>query len=405
MTTPVGAFMSPRVLLMTVSLTACAAESKDSGTTEIDPRFRYLGATTVSEETLDAGVTTWTFDPTSGPACMRGDDYRASARTSPTGNTDDLLIFLQGGGACWDGFCLAVTTAPAGVPHVDALDPALPENPFSDWNVTYLPYCDGSLFIGDEDHDDDGDGTPDRFHRGLANLSGALDLSKLQFPNPTRVVFAGSSGGGFGVLLALPLVRHVYPDAELIVLADSAVGVARGDADPSFVDGLVEQWGAQELLPAGCAETDCLSSGHMTGVVAEHLYEDPSVRMGVFTSWYDLIIGDLFLKVPAATFAQSIDDETGLLHDTFGDRYKRFIIDGRMHTTLLGDASGIVGSDLGAVELPPEALNLLAEIDLGGLDTTESANGTTASAWVRALVEGNDEWIDIVDVPGDIPAE
>jgi len=396
--------MSPRVLLM-ASLTACASESKDSASADTDPRFRYLGATTVAEESVEAGVTTWTFDPDSGPACMRGDEYRASARPSPSGNDDDVLIFLQGGGACWDGFCLAVTSAPAGVPHVDALDPTLAENPFADWNVTYLPYCDGSLFIGDEDHDEDGDGTPDRFHRGLANLSGALDLSKAQFPHPKRVVFAGSSGGGFGVLLALPLVRHVYPEAELIVLADSAVGVARGDVDPGFVDSLVEQWGAQELLPAGCVETDCLSNGHLTGVVAEYLSEDPTVRMGVFTSWYDLIIGDLFLKVPAATFAQSIDDETGLLHDAFGDRYKRFIIDGRMHTTLLGDASGIVGSDLGAVELPPEALDLLTGIELGGLDTTVSADGTSVSGWVHALIDGNDSWVDIVDEPGDAPTE
>ena len=298
-----------------------------------------------------------------------------------------------------------MTSAPAGVPHVDALDPALADNPFADWNVTYLPYCDGSLFIGDADHDDDGDGVPERLHRGLANLSGALDLSKAQFPHPRRVVFAGSSGGGFGVLLALPLVRHVYPDAELIVLADSAVGVAKGDADPAFVDGLVEEWGAQELLPAGCVASDCLASGHMTGVVAEYLEEDPSVRMGVFTSWYDLIIGDLFLKVPPATFAQHIDDETSALNASFGDRYKRFIIDGRMHTTLLGDASGIVGTDFGAVEVPPEALDLLTGIELGGLDTTVSADGTAVSAWVQALVDDSDDWVDTVDTPSEAPTE
>jgi len=376
------------------------AEADGPGWDPNDPRFSLLGQAVVTEESVDGNVTTHTYDPASGPACLRGDPYRVSTRDT---GSRDLVIFLQGGGACWDDFCLAVTGAPAGVPAVDILNTELAENPLADWNVTYLPYCDGSLFIGRRDHDDDGDGTPERLHRGLANLSAALDMARAQFPNPDRVLLAGSSGGGFGVLLAPPIVRGVYPNAELSVLADSAIGVARGDVEPGFVTHLMDQWGAAELVPPSC-DASCVGDGHMTGVVAENLRVDADLRMAVFTSWYDMIIGDVFLDVTPGDFAASVAAETGALHDAFPDRFRRFVVDGRMHTTLLGDPTGIVGTDLGAVEVPPSALDDLAGIELGSLASTESASGVAISPWVAAFVDGDDSvWMDVVDPAGPIP--
>ena len=179
-------------LLAAASIPACAPPPPPPVD---DPRFAYLGQTEVLEESTSSDTTTWTFDPSSGPICMRGDVYRASVRET---GSENLLIFLQGGGACWGDFCLAVTAAPEGIPLVDVLAPSIEANPFADWNVAYLPYCDGSVFVGDREHDEDGDGSPDRIHRGLANLSAGLDVARQTVPDPTRIVFAGSSGGGFG---------------------------------------------------------------------------------------------------------------------------------------------------------------------------------------------------------------
>ena len=38
-----------------------------------------------------------------------------------------------------------------------------PEGPLRDFDVLYLPYCDGSLFAGDRAVDENGDGTPELF--------------------------------------------------------------------------------------------------------------------------------------------------------------------------------------------------------------------------------------------------
>jgi len=91
--------------------------------------------------------------------------------------------------------CLAFDTAWSGVPTSGILNTTLDENPFADWNVGYVPYCDGSLFAGDIEIDED-DGVIDRYHRGLLNLSAALDTIQKEFPSPDRIVMTGMSAGG-----------------------------------------------------------------------------------------------------------------------------------------------------------------------------------------------------------------
>lgn len=349
-------------------------------------------------ETIERGdAISYEFDPADGPVCMRGAPFRASVRDLPG---DDLFIFLQGGGACWSEFCLAVTTAPPGIPDVNVLDRALPENPFADFDVLYVPYCDGSLFSGSNELDDDGDGTPERLHHGLENLSAALTVAHRHFPAPRRVVLAGSSGGGFGTILASFLVRYVYPDAPLLVINDAGLGVVRGE-DPAFVDGLLDELNARRFVPPDCP--DCVGDGHITGFVRYFLDHDPNVRVAAISSWDDLVIGDLFLKLEPSTWRESLRDETDALHGAHPDRYRRFFFAGRAHTALLGDPTGIVGRDLTSVEVPPEVLASLGDLELESLETA-AIGELRLEAWLRALLADDfDAWVDTLEAPGEIP--
>jgi hypothetical protein len=357
----------------------------------------YLGATVASETATDgAGVVTTTFDPASGPRCMRGDPFRMATRE---GAGDDLMVFLQGGGACWSAFCFAITKAPAGLPDIDVLNPALPGLPVADWDVAYLPYCDGSLFAGDAEVDEDGDGATDRWHRGLANLSAGLDVAKETFPHPKRVLLAGSSGGGFGTILAVSLVRHQWPDAEILVFSDSGVGVARGASDAGFLQSLLDEHGSGRFVPPDCP--DCLAGGHITPLVSWWLGRDERTRVGVYSSWYDLIIGRVFLQVPPEQFQADVAEQTRLVRDAFPDRYHRLLEDGATHTTLLGDPTGIVGTDLSAVEIPASALTALTSLDIGSLEEGEVA-GVRVVDWLAAWIDG-EVGQDLVEPPGAPP--
>ena len=381
---------------------ADASNTQDSGVTEDDTSTpmvaetlgltQYWGRITPIPEPPEGDAAVFSFDINEGPICMRGAQFRTSVRETPS---EDLVIFMQGGGACWSTFCLAVTGAPAGVPRVDILNPELEANPVRDWDVVYLPYCDGSFFSGDSSIDDNINDKGTRHHRGLANLTAALEVAALKFPSPRRVLLAGSSGGAYGLILGTPLVRHYYPDAELLVIADSGVGLGK-DGDNSFVETIMEEFDLARFLPDDCP--DCLARGHLTGLIGYYLERDENLKIAMFSSWYDSILANVFLQVPAESFAESLKRETDLIASNHPDRFRRFIIDGKQHTALLGDPSGIIGTDFGAVEIPQDIVStLLGDLELGGLETT-SIDGVTVSEWLFAFVNGNTEgWVEKIE--------
>jgi hypothetical protein len=60
------------------------------------------------------------------------------------------------------------------------------QNPAANYDVGYVPYCDGSGMMGDNEVDSDGDGVNDRFFQGIQNLSASLDVIAQTYPAPIR---------------------------------------------------------------------------------------------------------------------------------------------------------------------------------------------------------------------------
>ena len=211
------------------------------------------------------------------------------------------MIFLQGGGACWNDLCNAFDTAD-GIPFpaIGIMGGNAETTPTHDWDIVYLPYCDGSLFAGDVDRmltDDEGEPVEMVYQRGLINLSAALDVAITEYPNPSRIMIAGISGGGFGTITATPLVRFYYPEVDILVFNDSGVGVAK-DGDPDFVEGLLEEWEASALIPESC--TDCTENGHITRFIEWGLAADPTLQLSLLSFSQDDVIAGGFLQIDPA---------------------------------------------------------------------------------------------------------
>ena len=356
---------------------------------------QYSGTLDLPVLSSEGGVTTYEFDTEQGPMCLRGAPFRTAVRDV---GSEDVVIFLQGGGACWSTFCLAVTGAPVGIPGIDILDPDAADNPVARWNHVYVPYCDGSFFAGDADIDDNVNDKGTRYHRGLANLTAAFEVARQTFPAPRRVLLAGSSGGAYGLLLGAPLARHYFPDAELIVMADSGIGLAR-DGDPAYLDVPLGEFNLTRFIPDDCEA--CTTSGHITALVSWYLARDENIRVGMYSSWYDSVLATTFLQVPKPDFARSLREQTDAVHAAYPDRFRRFVTDGTQHTALLGDPSGIIGSDLTAVELPPGALQDLLGGDLviGAMATT-TIGDVSVAAWLGGLIDDDsDAWPDLLETP------
>ncbi len=340
---------------------------------------RYFGEAVVSEKTEEDGETTYTFDSASGPMCLRGTPYRTAARET---GSEDLLIFLSGGGACWSDMCLVLGEAEAGIPDTGILNPELESNPVRDWNVMFLPYCDGSLFAGDADWDDDEDGQIDRYHRGLRNASAALDVARERFPSPRRILLAGSSAGGFGTIVMTVLARLKWPNVPLFVVNDSGVGIVKAD-QPDFVAGLVEEWGAERLLPASCP--DCIANGHLIGLVEWGLAQDDNLWISVFSSYGDMVIATMFLQIGEAGFKPALLEETGRLNAAFPDRYKAFLVEGNGHSILFMEESGPISDVFPGGEMFGDSIQLH-----GYTDTI--IDGISFGEWLKAMIDGDPAW-------------
>jgi len=139
-----------------------------------------------------------------------------------------------------------------------------------DYDVAYLPYCDGSLWSGDADVDADDDGATDYQFGGLMNLTASIDVIAETYPAPTRIFLTGNSAGGFGVHHALPLLRIHYPNVPIGMVNDSGLGIS--------VPGAWEQanayWNASTMYPQSC--DDCIGDdGNLTGFHRYQLDHDP----------------------------------------------------------------------------------------------------------------------------------
>ena len=318
------------VLLLNVS---CSQDDNDVSIQEKNVPFQevydqgldqFLGTISpVSTEALGGGVTEHIFNSEDGPVCFTGNQYSMFTRD---GSNSNLLLFLQGGGLCNPIICMAIEE---GIPLIPfgMLNPQDSESPVFGYNLGYLPYCDGSLWMGDGAADSNGDGVDDRFFRGLQNLSASLDVVAQAYPMPDKIVIAGNSAGGFGVHAALPLVRKLYPEARIYLINDSGQGIL----PPGGFNRLISYWNANAFFPSSCG--DCIGAdGNLTGYHHYQLTEDENLVMAYISSKQDSVTS---AALGSEVFERELIEAATELNMAFPDRFQSLIMNGNQHTYLI----------------------------------------------------------------------
>jgi hypothetical protein len=395
---------------------AAKSELSDAG---VD---KYLGTSKSIES--DFGVWTqhsFSQESGDGPKCIAGTDYSVFTKA---GDPKKLLIFLQGGGACWQNFyqCNLFAAGPAGQappeqpPFPGVFDTSSPDNPFADHSVVYMPYCDGSAFGGDKDVVDPlwqayienrlgldpGTGPSTRYHRGVRNQSAGMDVAGELFPRAKQITVMGHSAGGVGVAAFAPfLARFVFGNnAKLTVFNDAGPIVVNLGNPPAphcadiacfSVLARASDWDFAKFYPQSCiADGRCNAFGQQTGIIDWRLDNDGTIREAFYETDSDatnrfFAQGDGTL-MPPDVYRELIVTEHGALQNAHPKRYKRFIVSG-------DDTHGAVQ---GAARSPcspnPQPF----------LFYTQDANGTLLSKWTTEFVRiGNRQskfgWKDIVE--------
>ena len=295
---------------------------------------KYLGKAKPAETEEKGDETHYLFNEADGPVCLRGGRFGMATRDK---GSQDLVIYLQGGGSCTNALCRATETANPQIPTYGVLNASDTDNPLSGWNVVFSPYCDGSLHFGDSDIPE-----MNRKHHGLRNVSASLDVAKEKFPKPRRVLLTGASAGGYGTIWVTALVRLIYPDAELFVFNDAGIAISNPESTTGF-RGVLGEWGADKFIPESCES--CKTSPHLTPWMSWNLQHDPSLKVGMFSAYEDSVIAGTFLMLDPQVFKKALVDETAKVVDTAPERAKRFLVSGTQHTvgdlhkTAVGDMS------------------------------------------------------------------
>lgn len=259
--------------------TIADAETPDGGVVSDVAHITDVTDVTDATDTSDAIVSPpvaapprqWTWVPVDGAQCADG---------SPTGfgvNLADndptrVVIFLQGGGACWDDTtCLGpvptsfyVTTGYGRLAfETDPLRPVMlplqrgnPLNPWRDTNLVYVPYCTGDVHAGDRVTTYSFLGRHMQFHHvGARNLDLYLQRIVATFPHARRVWLMGDSAGGFGAALNMDRVQRAFSSARVDVVDDSGQPVQ--PAGHRWADWR-NAWNLQ--LPVGCTHCEDIGS-------------------------------------------------------------------------------------------------------------------------------------------------
>jgi hypothetical protein len=336
---------------------------------------KYLGQfTPVSTQDVGDGWTKHTFDPDAGagPICIAGTPFSAFTRA---GNPTKLLIFEQGGGACWQDFyncnILSEDQEPP-APPVGIWDFDSPDNPFADYSIVYMPYCDGSVFSGDNDVvDPNFPFGPVRFHRGMRNVSAGIDLAKATFPHARMITISGSSAGGVGAVGFSPfLARFVFGNTTMLTVLNDAGPVAINLDDVAGIQARAADWQFGQFYPASC--TDCDDEGQATAMIEWRLSNDSTIREAFYETDADAT-NRFFLDMlpPNGTqqdYRNLILTEHGALNAAHPDHYKRFIVSGdNSHT---------------ALQTP--------------LFYTQEVDGVLLNEWTDDFVKGLPAWVDLV---------
>lgn len=171
------------------------------------------------------------------------------------GRANNLVVFFEGGGACWDSLSCSFPVQPGLPPQIpqffvaqlqpgQAGSPANlngifnledPANPVRDWSFVYIPYCTGDIHLGSNDKTYVNVGSPTLpiapgtpfvlRHRGFDNFMVVLDWVTKHFEGPHKILVTGSSAGGYGASGNFPWINEAYPRSHTYVIADASQGV------------------------------------------------------------------------------------------------------------------------------------------------------------------------------------
>ena len=282
----------------------------------------------------------WDYVDIEGTACLNGSTAGFAVNHNP--DSKNVMIYLEGGGACFSDACDFTAFNIPFVPPIDGVfSRSNDNNPVRDWTMIYVPYCTGDIHSGDNEAELGGQL---RYFHGYRNVTRYLERIVPSFETE-RVLLTGISAGGFGAAINATQVANAYGDGvELTVVDDSGPPLSNEVIPPCLQQLFRETWGLDGTVLAECPECD---GDDFASSLLEHvLGEYPEVRFALYSNTADQIIRTymgagwgggqydncegLSSAVPIATYADGLEAIRAENHASISTFYRT----GIAHTVL-----------------------------------------------------------------------
>jgi hypothetical protein len=269
---------------------------------------------------ITATANQWTWIPFPNAVCANG--AATGIGINPSTTSPRVLIYLEGGGGCWDELtCYTLMTASYvstgyGAAEFAAestdvtylaepggfFDRAAAANPFKDYSYVYIPYCTGDIFAG---NNVTVLGTTTTSFVGYRNVSAFLSRIVPTFPAADRVILAGSSAGGYGAMYNFWQTQAAFGSIRVDVLDDSGTFMppdvtAQGNGAQTTQ---ATVWNLASTFPpcVACA-TD------LSAIYGFYATSEPGHRGALLSYSMDSVL-PLFYGITTAQFATGLDED------------------------------------------------------------------------------------------------
>ena len=282
--------------------TGNTGETGDTGETDDTGETGETGVELGDPIVVDPGdLEKWVWAPIEGMRCADGSS--AGVMVNFTAQSRDVMIFFQGGGACWNALtCGAMGQAlapwgedpfgawandggPVGGGVFNRGDAA---NPLRAYNYVFVPYCTGDGHLGDKV------ASYGTHHVGYANARAAVARVVPSFLDATKVVVAGFSAGGIGATVNYHQIATAFESvgvSSLFLINDSGPFLRLPLLSMGTQNMLREAWGGDKTIDTWC--TGCATEG-LDVIYREQAALHPGVRSALVCSYSDSVVRLLY---------------------------------------------------------------------------------------------------------------
>lgn len=326
----------------------------------------------------DVADDAWTFVDFPDAFCMDGSTTGIGINLHP--GATRVVIYLEGGGACFDTLSCTGVANPNGFDSRDfasyatvlsrgLFDRTDPNNPVADASYVYIPYCTGDVHGGTNPEGEGG-----RMYVGYRNVTAYLARIVPTFTDAELVLLTGRSAGGLGALVNYEQVQEAFDCTPVHLLDDAGTLLGDDYLKPCLQERVRTMWGLDAVIPSDCPECTCTDGGGMWNVYPYLARRHPDRRFGLVSSMADQTFRSFYgygysrhCDFPAAMSAEDYTAGLNQVRDLMSTDagFHTFFVPGDQHTFTYMDLSATVAGD------------------------------TTLAQWIGQLVDGDSAWTDV----------